>query len=250
MSMLGVPVMSKKSFTQTERSIGEWWRLQLQDAMITAGKEEKKLAVERGDYYEGVPAITVIVDGGWSKRSHRHSYNAKSGVAIIIGKKTGKLLYIGVRNKFCTACAQGIPPEKHVCFKNWTAASSQMETDIIVEGFKEAERVHGLRYTRFVGDGDSSVYSSLLQSVPVWGHAIKKVECANHACKCYWAGLKKLVQEKWGYKGKGKLKQKMRKILTSAVRWAIKMHSEENNKHKARRLLERDLINGPFHALI
>ena len=36
----------------------------------------------------GYPAITVIVDGGWSKRSHKHSYNAKSGVAIIIGKQT------------------------------------------------------------------------------------------------------------------------------------------------------------------
>ncbi len=33
----------------------------------SAGKEEK--TIERGDFHEGVPAITVIVDGGWSKRS-------------------------------------------------------------------------------------------------------------------------------------------------------------------------------------
>ena len=46
-------------------------------AMLEAGKEEKRLAEERGDYHQGVPAITVIVDGGWSKRSHKHSYNAK-----------------------------------------------------------------------------------------------------------------------------------------------------------------------------
>ena len=62
-----------------------------------------------GDFCEGVSAITVIVDGGWSKRSHRHSYNAKSGVGIIIGYATRKLLHIGVRNKYCTACTQGIP---------------------------------------------------------------------------------------------------------------------------------------------
>ena len=37
--------------------------------------------------------------GGWSKRSHKHSYNANSVVAIIIGKATGKLLYLEVRNK-------------------------------------------------------------------------------------------------------------------------------------------------------
>ena len=155
MGVLGVPVMSKNSFTQTQHGIGEWWRLQLAETMTAAGKEEKRLAEERGDYHEGMPALTVVVDGGCSKRSHKHSYNAKSGVGIILGKETGKLLYIGVRNKYCTACTQGIPQEKHACFKNWDESSSQMETDIIVEGFKEAERVHGLRYTRLVGDGDS-----------------------------------------------------------------------------------------------
>jgi hypothetical protein len=36
-------------------------------------------------------AITVITDGGWSKRTHKHSYNAAGGVAIIIGKETKKL---------------------------------------------------------------------------------------------------------------------------------------------------------------
>ncbi len=163
MSVVGDPVMSKKSFIESERDIGEWWSQELQEAMTAAGKEEKRMAEERGDYHEGVPAITVILDGGWSKRSHKHYYNAKSGVAIIIGKETGKLLHIGVRSKYCTVCTQGIPQEKHARFKNWEASSSQMETDIIVEGFKEAERVHGVRYTCFVGDGDSSVYPTLLQ---------------------------------------------------------------------------------------
>ena len=47
-----------------------------------------------------MPAITVIVDGGWLKHSHKHSYNAKSGVGIIIGQRTGKILHIGMRNKY------------------------------------------------------------------------------------------------------------------------------------------------------
>ena len=34
-----------------------------------------------------MPAITVITDGGWSIRSHKHSCNAKLSVAIIIGQK-------------------------------------------------------------------------------------------------------------------------------------------------------------------
>ncbi len=57
-------VMSKKSFIQSECDIGEWWGQELQEAMTAAGKEEKRVAEERGDYHEGVPAITVILDGG------------------------------------------------------------------------------------------------------------------------------------------------------------------------------------------
>ena len=248
MGVLGVPVMSARHFINTERDIGGWWQKQLKEVMAEAGKEEKRLAEERGDYHEGVPAVTVIVDGGWSKRSHRHSYNAKSGVGVIIGQATGKLLYIGVRNKYCTACTQGIPPDQHTCYKNWDESSSEMEPDIILEGFKQAEQVHGVRYKRFVGDGDSSVYPTLIENVPGWGRYIEKLECANHACKCYRSGLEKLVQDKPSNKGRGGLTQKMRCRLTSAARCAIKMRSKEPDTTKAVKLLERDLQNGHYHC--
>ncbi len=75
-------------------------RFSSKNLALKLGQEEKKLAEQRNDYHNGVPAITVITDGGWSKRSHKHSYNAKSGVAIIIGQETGKILFLGVRNKF------------------------------------------------------------------------------------------------------------------------------------------------------
>ena len=187
-------------------------------------------------FHEGVPSVTVIVDGGWSKRSHKHSYNAKPGVAIITGKETGKLLHIGIRNKFCAACTQGIPKENHSCFKNRSASSSEMESDILLEGFMQAEQVHGVRYTRFDGDGDSSVHTTLLQGVPGRGHVIKKLECANHACKCYRAGLEKLVQMNSSYKGNGGLTEKMRRKLVSAARCAIRMRSKEPDQGRRKPL--------------
>ncbi len=147
MSVMGIPVMMKTSFINTERDLGMAWKDALHSSFAEAGQEERKIAEEKGSFHEGVPAIAVIVDGGWSKRSHKHSYNAKSGVGVIIGKETGKLLFIGVRNKYCHACARGINEEDHTCFRNWSASSSEMETDIILEGFLEAERVHGVRYT-------------------------------------------------------------------------------------------------------
>jgi len=38
-----------------------------------------------------------------------------------------------------------------------------MESDIILDEFKQAEEVHGVRYLRFIGNEDSSVYSTLIQ---------------------------------------------------------------------------------------
>ena len=247
LSAMGIPVMTKASFISTERDIGECWKRMLLSSMAEAGREEKRIAEEKGSFHEGVPAITVIVDGGWSKRSHKHSYNAKSGVAIIIGKETGKLLFIGVRNKYCHACASG-KKNNHACFRNWNASSSEMETDIILEGFIEAEKVHGVRYTQFIGDGDSSVYPTLLTSVPIWGHAIKKIECANHACKCYRGALEKLVDDNPSYKGSGRLTKKMRQKLVSAARCAIRMRSKETDTREAVVKLNKDLLNGPSHC--
>ena len=86
MCILGIPVMTKQSFFRTERAIGKWWWSLLEESMASAGREEKQIAITKGQYHDNIPAITVIVDGGWCKRSHRHSYNALSGVGVIFGK--------------------------------------------------------------------------------------------------------------------------------------------------------------------
>ena len=91
MSVLGVPTMTQRSFVKTEIEIGDWWKQELERSMKAAGEEERRLAIEDKCFYEGVPSITVILDGGWSKHSHKHSYNAKSGVGVIIGLRTQKL---------------------------------------------------------------------------------------------------------------------------------------------------------------
>ena len=70
-----------------------------------------------------------------------------------------------------------------------------MERDIHVEGFQKAESQHGLRYTRFVGDGDSSVYPNPIAKVLGYGYAIRKIECANHATKNYRSALEKLERK-------------------------------------------------------
>ena len=53
-------------------------------------------------FHDGVPTITVVCHGAWSKRSNRHSYNASGGVAIIVGQRSGRLLHVEVRSKSCS----------------------------------------------------------------------------------------------------------------------------------------------------
>lgn len=66
MGSMGVVSLSKQTFTSIERFITKEVERQLSQSMLEAGKEEWKNAESSGDYFEGVPAIAVIADGGWS----------------------------------------------------------------------------------------------------------------------------------------------------------------------------------------
>ncbi len=81
-----------------------------------------------------------------------------------------------------------------------------MESDILVEGFRQAEQTHGVHYMHLVGDGDSSVLSSIHQRVPIWGRFVRKIECVNHALKNYRSKLEQIVKENPAYMAAGKLR--------------------------------------------
>ncbi|CAN8016074.1 unnamed protein product [Ixodes persulcatus] len=63
-----------------------------------------------------------------------HRYSANSGLAVIIGARTKKLLYLGVKNKACSTCdfysRNELPAKEHVCYKNWDKSPSAMESEI------------------------------------------------------------------------------------------------------------------------
>ncbi|XP_060577969.1 uncharacterized protein LOC132735083 [Ruditapes philippinarum] len=249
LSTMNIPQLTSNMFSSLEDQIGKWWEDALKEEMGKAGAEERRIAIEKGNFHDGIPAITVICDGGWSKRTYKHTYNAYGGVGVIFGAETKKLLYIGVRNKHCVICKQAknktVEPKSHNCYKNWSESSQAMEADIILNGFLQAETSHGVRYTKIIADGDSSVFPQLQEKVPVWGTSIEKLECANHTCKCLRSNLEKLVIEKPHYKGKGKLTKINRLRLTTAVRCAIRMRSKDQNVKQ----LRKDIINSVYHVL-
>ncbi|ODM91486.1 hypothetical protein Ocin01_15191 [Orchesella cincta] len=79
---------------------------------ITERSWRRRLAVEAGDFVSikngdeeiKCPAIKVVCDGSWSKRSYGHSYNSKYGNAAIIGVRTKKVLFVGERVTTCRMC--------------------------------------------------------------------------------------------------------------------------------------------------
>ncbi|KAF5284973.1 hypothetical protein FQR65_LT13362 [Abscondita terminalis] len=172
LSILNVPVMSSRYFRKTENLLSTEWEV-LQKQIKKAGEEEKQKAVDAGDFEEGIPFI--------------------SGVSVINGKRTGKLLFLEVRNKYCSTCStkQLSEVQPHICYKNYTGPPTGMEQDIIVQGFNESVQNHGVRYKYVVGDGDSSVYARIVEFVS-YGRSVVKLECANHVTRCYTSQLHKI----------------------------------------------------------
>lgn len=69
--------------------------------MEEAGKKERELALENGDVDpNGMPFITVLVDGGWSKRSYGHSYNAHSGVVSVHVRNNNNKKYKKITSEY------------------------------------------------------------------------------------------------------------------------------------------------------
>ncbi|KAH8037706.1 hypothetical protein HPB51_015751 [Rhipicephalus microplus] len=238
------------------------WKVALLQEMTEAGEQEKRLAEAAGDFCEdgSTPWITVVVDGGWSHRSHGHRYSANSGLAVIVGKRTQKLLYLGVKNKLCSTCeyySKKGQTKEHTCYRNWNQSSGTMEADILVEGFQRSTEMHGVQYRTFIGDGDSSVYYQLQTKVE-YGRFMKKNVCANHVVKCYTSRLYSIAKESKGTRSL--LSAPRIKRIKNGARKAVSHYAkilrdcngstEDLKKEKSRLIQElaSDLRNGPLHV--
>ncbi|CAH2006518.1 unnamed protein product [Acanthoscelides obtectus] len=198
---LDMPCMSTRMYDKLHDEICEAWEQTSVETMKNAADEEKALAVTDGQVdANGVPLITVVADGSWAKRSYHSNYSSLSGAAAIIGYKTKKVLFLGVRNKYCTICkiaerANMSPTKPHKCFKNWTGSSSSMEADIIAEGFSKSLEMYGLIYDKLIADGDSNCYKRVLDAHPYEDVIVEKIECKNHLLRNYSRKIRDLIKD-------------------------------------------------------
>lgn len=153
---IDIPSMSSNTYQSILSSVGNVVHASAWDEMKKAGDEEREIALKNGILDEdGIPMCTVIADGQWSKRSYKTKYDAFSGAATIIGYNTRKVLFVGIRNRYCSICQRASDRDEnkpvHNCFLNWTSSSTGMEADGILEGFLNSVQMHGLKYNKLIG---------------------------------------------------------------------------------------------------
>ncbi|XP_028168468.1 uncharacterized protein LOC114358650 [Ostrinia furnacalis] len=253
---LNLPIMTPEIYKACHCKLQTHWEKVSVESMNQAAAKERELALaENRVDKNGVPIIDVIVDGCWCKRTYKKNYSALSGAAAIIGRKTGEVLFLGVKNKYCSICAQAenkkLLPKTHKCYKNYSGPSTAMESEILVEGFKCSIDMHNLIYARMVSDGDSSTYAKLLKSRPYPHVTIEKLECRNHI-------LRNLCNKLTALQTDTKYLCRLRKIVTTkrimilrkTIRIIIRAHKGKTESERRCNIepLYNDLMLAHTHA--
>lgn len=188
---MDVKCMSYSTFHRLDVKLqADWWKLakQFEEEALN---EEIRLAKDNNQVDSaGNVLIEAEIDGSWCKRSFGNNFSSLSGCAAIIGRRTKKIIYSGVKNKYCHICkiaeSKKMEPRIHECKANYVGPSSGMETEIILDGFKFCNE-KAVRFHKLVGDGDSSTYKAIrdLNLYKDPDINTEKFECENHVYKNY-----------------------------------------------------------------
>ena len=145
----------------------------------------------------------VQMDGTWQRRGHASHH----GVVTAISVDTGKCLDTEVLTNICKGCkarehmdhssdAYAKWKLTHVCRVNHTGSAGAMELVGAVRIFSRSEYKHGLKYTKYLGDGDSAAYKKVTEVKPYGPEfPIEKLECVGHVQKRCGTRLRRLKNE-------------------------------------------------------
>nr|XP_012137711.1 PREDICTED: uncharacterized protein LOC105662118 [Megachile rotundata]XP_012137712.1 PREDICTED: uncharacterized protein LOC105662118 [Megachile rotundata] len=257
LTAMNIPCMSKRQFLKSHDEIVNALIAAAEEEMIVAAEEEKQLAIERGDIVpqSGIPHIPVVTDGSWMKRSYRTgAFYSASGVGVIVGYHTKKVLYLGVRNKRCRICEGATrrkePPRKHACFKNWDIgrACTAMESEAVLEGFKTSVETRGLIYSTVIADGDSSVHKKILDADPYKSEIrVKKIECTNHLLRNFCRKMREIAKKTKGPTRRA-IENNILRMRSAIVRAAQYRRKEDISREEKMKNLCRDINNVPSHV--
>ncbi|KAJ8896357.1 hypothetical protein PR048_001701 [Dryococelus australis] len=125
--------------------------------------------------------VRLVTSSKWTALVTKHTKNV-----------TYSLVGIPFRFDGSVHCHNGLFQCEEIVLVTQMLQNWAMEQEILIEGFKRSDSMHGLRFTYVIGDGDSSMYIWLVQNVS-YGRSIHKVVCANHCVKNYMRQLQILA---------------------------------------------------------
>ena len=177
---LEIPPPSRNCLKQREREVGPVFEKIADKTCKTALEMETLLS--SNDCQDGPVDITASYDMGWQRRSAGRAYNSKSGVGVMIGKESGKVLAYGARISNCRQCeinAKENKSKKHDCRLNWHGSSKAMESDVAVQLIKDSAN-EKCRISTIIGDDDATTVSKIAKCVD---YPVKKLSDFNHSKK-------------------------------------------------------------------
>ena len=81
--------------------------------------------------------------------------------------ETSKIIDIVVMSKYCHTCAKrGEVSEDHQCQAGYESTSGGMEVSGVINIVKRSEKAKGVKYTKYLGDGDSKAFKAVLDLKP------------------------------------------------------------------------------------
>ncbi|GBN21183.1 hypothetical protein AVEN_28837-1 [Araneus ventricosus] len=161
--------------------------------------------------------IPVAVGGTLQMRG----YTSHNGVVAVTSNDTGKVIDVDVLSKYC-ACRNEQNHEKS-CKSNFRGSSGMMEVEGACNIFKRFFTFHKARYTKYLGDGDSTAFDVITKE-NIYGDEFQaeKLECIGHVVKRMGSRLRVLKEKMKG------------QLLSDARAIGDKYHVPEIVNHRVR----------------
>ncbi|XP_076102353.1 uncharacterized protein LOC143071724 isoform X2 [Mytilus galloprovincialis] len=184
LAAMNLHCINSKTLKDREIEIGEVMECSAEASERKFLLEEAVEAISLNEDSQQQEGIHASTDTCWQKKGSGRAYNSLSGVASLIGQKTGKVLHHTMRSGDCRVCSianrKGEVPRKHKCSKNWTGSAKAMEPDMVVQMIRDLKE-QNVPISELAGDDDSTGYNRAIKEMP--DLHMEKTSDRNHVTK-------------------------------------------------------------------
>ncbi|GFS66971.1 uncharacterized protein TNCV_3718511 [Trichonephila clavipes] len=185
-------IMNLPRHPQNSQSTTTFYCRQQRETCEHSMAEAVREAVDEND---GKRDLAVAVDGKWQKRG----FSSKNGLVTVTSVDTGKVIDVEVFSKHCICPNK----TKHLqnCKRNFEGYSGKMEVAGALSIFQRSQSLYNVRYTKYLGDGDSKAFTSIVENKVYGDHcSVEKLECIGHVMKRMGTRLRRLKTKMRGQK--------------------------------------------------